>query len=75
MASGRRIKTLQKMIRRAHPSEDGSVLLMALGLIVLLFVVITAIFYFALSTQKMIVQRLWGYFGSHFLEYMTQIII
>lgn len=56
MASGRRIKTLQKTIRRTHPSEDGSVLLLALGLIVLLFVVITAIFYFALSTQKMIVQ-------------------
>lgn len=56
MASGRRVKTLQKTIKKVDTSEDGSVLLLALGLIVLLFVVITAIFYFALSTQKMIVQ-------------------
>src|SRR5574337_587265 len=33
-------------------SEDGSVLLVALGIIVLLFVVVVGIFYFALDTQK-----------------------
>lgn len=49
------IKKTQKQILSCHHSEEGSALILSLGIVVLLFVVIASIFFFALETQKNIV--------------------
>lgn len=49
------IRKIQKTSRGVGRSEDGSVLIIALGVIVLLFVVVVGIFYFAVDTKKNIV--------------------
>ncbi|MCJ1990390.1 hypothetical protein [Pseudolactococcus carnosus] len=49
------MRKIEKKSRGVVRSEDGSVLIIALGIIVLLFVVVVGIFYFAVDTQKNIV--------------------
>ena len=54
MVDGREMKKIKKYLRHYHVTEEGSVLLVALGIIVLLFLIIAGIFFYALDTQKKI---------------------
>lgn len=54
MVGGRSMKKINKCIRHCHVAEEGSALLVVLGTIILLFVVVVGIFFFALDTQKKI---------------------
>ena len=48
------MKKINKYIRHCYDAEDGSALLVVLGVIILLFVIVIGIFFFALDTQKKI---------------------
>ncbi len=52
MVDGRKMQKIKNYLRHYHVTEEGSVLLVALGVIVLLFVIIAGIFFYALDTQK-----------------------
>ena len=54
MVGGRSMKKINKYIRHCYDAEDGSALLVVLGVIILLFVIVIGIFFFALDTQKKI---------------------